>query len=181
MLFKQERFIMQSRAGLALILALTVLSGCSTFTGESGETLPRDARWGLVPLVNYSQTPQAGERSEQILLSVLSQRGLQPYVYPRSEQDETMLFDDSERLAAGMEWAQSQGFDYVISGSVEEWQYKSGLDGEPAVGISLRVLEPVTGRVIWSNSGARAGWSRESLSGSAQKVLRELTDDLRLE
>lgn len=172
---------MQSRAGLALILALTLVTGCSTFTGKGGNTLPRDARWGLVPMVNYSQTPQAGERSEQILLSVLSRRGLQPVVYPVADQDETMLFDDSERLAAGMEWAQRQGFDYVISGSVEEWQYKSGLDGEPAVGISLRVLEPATGRVLWSNSGARAGWSRESLAGTAQKVLRELTDEMRLE
>ena len=172
---------MQSRAGLALILALTLVTGCSTFTGKGGNALPRDAQWGLVPMVNYSQTPQAGERSEQILLSVLSQRGLQPVVYPAADQDDTMLFDDSERLAAGMEWAQRQGFDYVISGSVEEWQYKSGLDGEPAVGISLRVLEPATGRVLWSNSGARAGWSRESLSGTAQKVLRELTDEMRLE
>lgn len=172
---------MQSTAGLALILALTLVTGCSTFTGKSGDSLPRDASWGLVPLVNYSQTPQAGERSEQILLSVLSQRGLQPVVYPKTEQETTMLFDDSARLATAMEWARRQGFDYVISGSVEEWQYKSGLDGEPAVGISLQVLEPTTGKVIWSNSGARAGWSRESLSGSAQKVLRELTADLRLE
>ncbi|MFO7705370.1 MAG: penicillin-binding protein activator LpoB [Halopseudomonas sp.] len=172
---------MQSRAGLALILALTLVTGCSTFTSKSGDTLPRDADWGLVPLVNYSQTPQAGERSEQILLSVLNQRGLQPVVYPKTEQEATMLFDDSARLTAAMEWARRQGFDYVISGSVEEWQYKSGLDGEPAVGISLQILEPATGRVVWTNSGARAGWSRESLSGSAQKVLRELTDDLRLE
>ncbi|HBP2669543.1 TPA: penicillin-binding protein activator LpoB, partial [Pseudomonas aeruginosa] len=43
------------------------------------------------------------------------------------------------------------------------------------------VLEPASGRVLWSTSGARAGWSRESLAGAAQKVLRELVGDLRLE
>lgn len=172
---------MQSKVGLALTLALILVAGCTTFTGKTGDALPRDARWALVPVVNYSQTPQAGERSEQILLSVLSQRGLRPTVYPITEQDETLLFDDRERLAAALKWARSEGFDYVIGGSVEEWQYKSGLDGEPAVGISLRVLDPATGRVIWSNSGARAGWSRESLAGSAQKVLHELVEDLRLE
>ncbi|MCM0290554.1 hypothetical protein FCG81_18730, partial [Pseudomonas aeruginosa] len=63
----------------------------------------------------------------------------------------------------------------------QEWQYKNGLDGEPAVGVSLQVLEPASGRVLWSTSGARAGWSRESLAGAAQKVLRELVGDLRLE
>ena len=69
----------------------------------------------------------------------------------------------------------------MVAGSVEEWQYKNGLDGEPAVGISLRVIEPATGRVLWSKSGARAGWSRESLAGSAQKVLNKLVGGLRVE
>ena len=68
-----------------------------------------------------------------------------------------------------------------MTGSVEEWQYKNGLDGEPAVGISLQIVEPASGRVLWSNSGARAGWSRESLAGTAQKVLRKLVSDLRLQ
>ena len=68
-----------------------------------------------------------------------------------------------------------------MSGSVEEWQYKNGLDGEPAVGLSLRVLDARTGQVLWSNSGARAGWSRESLAGSAQKVLNTLIGDLRID
>lgn len=172
---------MQSKTGLTLGLLLALLAGCTTFTGKSGDSFQRDANWGLVPLVNYSQTPQAGERGEQILLSVLSQRGLQPRVYPLAEQDEMLLFDDRERMIEALEWARSQDFDYVLSGSIEEWQYKSGLDGEPAVGISLRILEPATGRVLWSNSGARAGWSRESLAGTAQKVLHELVENLRLE
>ncbi len=172
--------MMQSIRWVSLGL-VALLAGCSSFIGKDSPQLPREAQWGLVPLVNYSQTPQAGERSEQILLSVLSQRGLQPRVYPLAQQGEMALLDDRERLAAGLDWARRQKLDYVISGSVEEWQYKNGLDGEPAVGISLRVLEPSTGRVLWSSSGARAGWSRESLAGTAQKVLGKLVDDLRLE
>lgn len=171
---------MQSIRWMSLGL-LVLLAGCSSFIGKDSPALPRDAQWGLVPLVNYSQTPQAGERSEQILLSVLSQRGLQPRLYPAAKQGEMALLDDQERLAAGLAWARQQKLDYVVSGSVEEWQYKNGLDGEPAVGISLRVIEPASGRVLWSSSGARAGWSRESLAGTAQKVLDALVDDLRFE
>ena len=164
-------------------LALTVLlvAGCASFTGESGPNLPRTAKWGIVPMVNYSQTPQAGERSEQILLSVLSSRGLHPRVYPVSTQGEQALMDDNERLTGALEWAREQKLDYVVSGSVEEWQYKNGLDGEPAVGISLRVLEASSGRVLWSKSGARAGWSRESLAGNAQTVIDKLVGALRFE
>ena len=102
-------------------------------------------------------------------------------VEPPARQGDLILIDDRERLAAALDWARQQRLDYVLSGSVEEWQYKNGLDGEPAVGISLRVLEPATGRVLWSNSGARAGWSRESLAGSAQKVIDKLVDDLQLQ
>lgn len=91
------------------------------------------------------------------------------------------MLDDRERFNQALSWAREQKLDYVVSGSVEEWQYKSGLDGEPAVGISLQIIEPATGRVLWSKSGARAGWSRESLAGTAQKVLRTLVGDLSLE
>ena len=69
----------------------------------------------------------------------------------------------------------------MVSGSVEEWQYKNGLDGEPAVGISLRVLQASNGQVLWSKSGARAGWSRESLAGTAQQVLDKLVGALGFE
>jgi hypothetical protein len=172
---------MQAIRNLGLALTVLFVAGCASFTDETSPNLSRSGEWGIVPMVNYSQTPQAGERSEQILLSVLSSHGLQPRVYPASTQGEQALMDDNERLAGALDWARQQKLDYVVAGSVEEWQYKNGLDGEPAVGISLRVLEASTGRVLWSKSGARAGWSRESLAGTAQTVLDKLVGALRFE
>ncbi|SDF85605.1 penicillin-binding protein activator LpoB [Pseudomonas seleniipraecipitans] len=166
---------------VTLVVIGLLVAGCSSFTQENSTALPRGAQWGLLPLVNYSQAPQAGERSEQILLSVLSEEGLRPRVYPVVASVDVALLDDRERFNQALSWAREQKLDYVVSGSVEEWQYKSGLDGEPAVGISLQIIEPATGRVLWSKSGARAGWSRESLAGTAQKVLRTLVGDLSLE
>lgn len=173
---------MQSLRCLTLGLAAAIaLGGCATSTHNPSPVLPRNASWGVLPMVNYSQTPQAGERSEQILLSVLTRDGLQPQVYPIAADANLALLDDSERLAQALQWARTQKLDYVITGSVEEWRYKNGLDGEPAVGLSVRVLQASNGKVLWSNSGARAGWSRESLAGSTQKVLDQLISDLRLE
>lgn len=173
---------MLSIRNAAMLVAAVLMVGCSSFTRENSPELRRDAQWGLAPLVNYSQAPQAGERSEQILLSVLAEKGLRPRVYPANPSGDALpMLDDRERQTAALAWARQQKLDYVVTGSVEEWQYKNGLDGEPAVGISLQVIELSTGRVLWSNSGARAGWSRESLSGTAQKVLRKLARDLRLQ
>ena len=172
---------MQAIRTLSLALTVLFVAGCSSFTSENSPNLSRSAKWGIVPMVNYSQTPQAGERSEQILLSVLSSHGLQPRVYPTTTQGEQALMDDNERLTGALEWARDQKLDYVVAGSVEEWQYKNGLDGEPAVGVSLRVLDAKTGAVLWSKSGARAGWSRESLAGNAQTVIDKLVGALRFE
>lgn len=166
---------------LTLVVIAALATGCSSFTRESGQTLPRNASWGVAPLVNYAQTPQAGERAEQILISILAEEGVRPLMYPQAPRQGLLLQDDRERQIQALDWARQQRLAYVITGSVEEWQYKNGLDGEPAVGVSLQVLEPATGRVVWSSSGARAGWSRESLAGAAQKVLRELVGNLDFE
>lgn len=168
------------RSTLALATALA-LGGCASHTGNPSPLLPRAAQWGLLPLSNYSQAPQAGERNEQILLSVLIKDGLHPLVYSAPGDIDPVLLSDNERQAGALQWARRQKLDYLITGSVEEWRYKSGLDGEPAVGISLRVLEAATGRVLWSTSAARAGWSRESLAGASHKVLDQLVGELRLE
>jgi hypothetical protein len=165
---------------LALTAAL-FLAGCASHTGNPSPVLPRNAHWGLLPMNNYSQTPQAGERSEQILLSVLSKGGVHPLVYSAAGDIDPALMSDNERQAGALQWAKAQKLDYLITGSVEEWRYKTGLDAEPAVGMSLRVLDASSGRVLWSTSGARAGWSRESLAGTSQKVLDQLVGELRLE
>ncbi|MBA1179963.1 penicillin-binding protein activator LpoB [Pseudomonas psychrotolerans] len=164
---------------LVASVATVLLAGCSSFTRPSGEALPKDARWGLVPLANYAQAPMAGDRAAQILVSVLGERGIRPQVYDDS-QGGNPTDDEKARQRAALDWARQQNLQYVLTGSVDEWQYKNGLDGEPAVGVTLQVIEPASGRVVWSNSGARSGWSRESLAATAQKVLRGTTQELQL-
>ena len=99
---------MQVIRNLGLAMAVLFVAGCASFTNDASPKLSRDAQWGIVPMVNYSQTPQAGERSEQILLSVLSEHGLRPQVYPASTQGEQALMDDNERLAVALDWARQQ-------------------------------------------------------------------------
>jgi TolB-like protein len=92
------------------------------------------------------------------------------------------LFEPTERKVTeeAQKWAKEQGVRYAVLGSIEEWRYKVGIDGEPAVGVTLKVLDLSSGRVLWSASGAKSGWSREALSAVGQTLLSNLLSSLQL-
>ena len=86
------------------------------------------------------------------------------------------LLQPSERkvMAEADKWARSVGARYAIYGAVDEWRYKVGIDGEPAVGVALHIMDLQNNSVVWSGVGGKSGWSRESLSGVAQKLIKQL-------
>jgi hypothetical protein len=62
----------------------------------------------VAPLVNYAQTPQAGERAEQILISILAEEGVRPLTYPQAPRQDLLLQDDRERQIQALDWARQQ-------------------------------------------------------------------------
>ncbi len=165
-----------------LLPIFLLLTACSSQQVQQGVTLPRDARWALLPLVNLSEAPRAGERARRLVEAALRARGLEPVLAPTPRaRQELPLLDDRVRLDEALAWARRERIHYAVTGSVEEWRYKSGLDGEPAVGLSLRIVEIPEGRVVWVGSGSRTGWGYDNLSGTATRVIDDLLDALRLE
>jgi TolB-like protein len=165
------------RALVALPLAL---AACSTVSVPRAPTLDSSASWALVPMVNHTETPQAGLRAEAILESLLRNGGITTLRrYPSSIGGDA-LFEPSERKGVdqALDWARSQNMRYAVTGTVDEWRYKVGVDGEPAVGFTLQVLDVPTGRVLWSAAGGRTGWSREALSAVAHQLLTRLSAPL---
>ncbi len=159
-----------------LVIFSSVLAGCSTLKGSRAPDMDLGARWILLPSINNTETPQAGGRLDSIAASLLRTHGVADLsLYPAGQGGDA-LFESADRKSqeAALAWAKKQGARYAVAGTVDEWRYKVGLDGEPAAGISLSIIELSTGRVLWSGTGARTGWSRESVAGVAQ----ELTDDL---
>lgn len=55
-----------------------------------------------------------------------------------------------------------------------------GVDGEPAVGLSVSIIDLESGAVVYAASGGKSGWSREALSAVAQKLARELLSGVQL-
>lgn len=168
------------RARRLLLVLPAVLAACSTVSAPPAPRLDRAAPWALLPMVNHTETPQAGLRAEAILESLRRNGGVSALRrYPSSIGGDA-LFEPSERKGVdqAIDWARSQGARYAVTGTVDEWRYKVGVDGEPAVGFTLQVLEVGTGRVLWSAAGGRTGWSREALSAVAHQLLTRLSAPL---
>ncbi|MGI9287318.1 MAG: penicillin-binding protein activator LpoB [Pseudomonadales bacterium] len=166
-----------------LIIACMLLTSCAVNQTERKIEFDKEESWVLLPIINFSQTPQAGERAERIAETLLRSEGLKTLSHYPSLEDPNGLpiLDEQKRFNSALAWAQDNDMRYGVTGSIEEWRYKSGLDGEPAVGVSLQIIDVGSGDVLWSGSGSRAGWSRESLSGTAHKVLEKLVAKIKLE
>jgi hypothetical protein len=162
---------------IIMLLAGLAAAGCST-TNTSGIGTAMDAndKWVMLPILNHTDVPQAGLRAEAITEALLRSGGVNNFTrYPATLNQDT-LFEPAERKVqdeAG-KWARTQGARYAVYGAVDEWRYKVGIDGEPAVGVALHIMDLQSGAVLWSGVGGKSGWSRESLSGVAQKLIRGL-------
>jgi hypothetical protein len=166
------------RIFIVMLLAAFAAAGCTTTNSTGIATAAMDAgeKWVLLPIVNNTDVPQAGLRAEAITEALLRANGVNNLTrYPATLNQDT-LFEPAERKVQdeANKWARSQGARYAVYGAVDEWRYKVGIDGEPAVGVALHIMDLQSGGVVWSGVGGKSGWSRESLAGVAQKLIRSL-------
>ena len=162
--------------------ALMVLAACSTIDRGTPPSLERHASWVVLPFANHTETPMAGNRAEAIAHALLQAQGVGTVRRTPASTQKEALFGaaDSTRMDDALTWAREQKIRYALAGSVDEWRYKVGVDGEPAVGLVLQVIDLGSGSVVWTATGARSGWSREALSAVGQKLMRDLLGDLSL-
>ena len=161
---------------IALCAGLLLLAGCATHTRHTQDVaLNADATWLVLPLVNRTTTPQAGLAAQAIVEAVLAEHGVADARTYQADDDQGVLFEAASQASrdAMRQWAAKQGGDYVVSGVVHEWRYKTGVDGEPAVGVMIEIRD-AAGKLIYSGTGARAGWARQSLSETGQRVIDDL-------
>lgn len=165
-----------------LLMALLMLvSGCSVYEIQHVEPFKASERWVILPIINHSDTPEAGERATDIAATLLRSRGiskLSNYVVPTATNQALPELNQQKNLQDAIDWATKQGYRFAVSGSVQEWHYKSGLDAEPAAGITLTIMDLNNSQIVWSASGSSTGWGRESVSGVAHELMAKLIDDL---
>ena len=168
--------ILQTLKVTASALVLCALAACSTVDRGRAPTLQANAEWTVLPFANHTETPMAGNRAESVAEALLHAQGVGKVKRYTSTAQQEAMFDagDTKRQEQALPWAREQGVRYALAGTVDEWRYKVGVDGEPAAGITLQIIDVQSGDILWSGAGGKSGWSREALSAVAQKLIREL-------
>ncbi len=170
---------------IAILLLVAALSSCAVMDRTAtSKPLERNAKWALLPIVNHTDVPQAGLRAEAIAEVLLRSREINNLSSYPATLNRDSLFEPAERKVVidALSWAREQGVRYAVTGAVDEWHYKVGIDGEPAVGMTLQVIDLKEGdRVVWTAAGSKTGWSRDALSAVAQKLLKDLLSDIPLQ
>ncbi|AJY27226.1 hypothetical protein BTM_6124 (plasmid) [Burkholderia thailandensis 34] len=170
-----------SRLCLIAVALTCVASACGTMQRTAAPTLAYSDRIAVAAVANYTETPDAGRSAESIAAGALRAGGLDDVRVAPAESEGGAMFDAARRVDAAhaLDWARSQDVRYVLSGAVEEWRYKTGVDGEPVVGVTFELLDVSSGTVVWSAVGSRTGWSRSGLSSVATKLIADVLSPLR--
>jgi len=168
------------KSALLTVTAL-LLVGCSTtiHQGTAPASPTSDLRVFLAPFNNATDDDHAGRALTEITASVLLEHGI--------TLANTELANARTRAenAAGEDGLYSESIKalnatHLLIGTVHEYRYKTDLDGDPVVGISMRLVDTATSRVLWQGSCSRVGVLFSSLSLASQKAVNELVRQMPL-
>jgi TolB-like protein len=157
-----------------ILILILMFSGCSSIMNKNEVTLPKNQKYAISSFWNYTETPMAGFRASSIVEGVISQKNITLYslIGGTNEMENIKtkeLFIDQKK-----EEAKKLGALYLITGDVQEWRYKTGIDGEPVVSYTLKIIDLNTNQTIFSGVGAKSGWGHKSIGVVAQEIAKEL-------
>ena len=165
------------------LLSLSLLSGCATVVYD-GDSVEQDGsaelRVLMPPFFNATNDDHAGRALTELTGTALVARGIPLY------QTEELLLSTQDETAAGpegrySELAQTIGATHLLIGTVHEYRYKTDLDGDPAVGITIRIVDAHDGRTVWQGSSSNIGYAFASVTSASQRAVRRLVKRIPVE
>jgi len=155
---------------IIFFLILIFFAGCSAISYNANQgKLDKNQKIAVDVFSNYTETPMAGYRAASIMDAALLQRGF------KSNPMYSMVSDESSNVEISLmeriKKAKNTGASLLATGEVIEWRYKTGIDGEPAVSLVIRVYDTQTAEVIFSSTGSKNGLGYSSIGLVANDVI----------
>jgi hypothetical protein len=177
------------RPVLAAALALA-LAGCTSvvFQGPppapsapashgantaGASALSQPMRVFLPPFFNATDDDHASRALTELTASALLESGV-PLVQTEPALTKSRLENAAGADGLYLDTARALGATHLLLGTVHEYRYKTDLDGDPAVGLTLRLVDAKDGRTLWQGSSAKVSVFFSSLSKTAQRAVRDL-------
>lgn len=159
-----------------VLIIIALAPGCAhRALYDGGVHLPPkgEVRVFVPPFTNATEDDHAGRAMTELTVSALLELNV-PIL-----QKESSLIKSREEKAAGtdgvyLEAARSVQATHLLLGTVHEYRYKTDLDGDPAVGLTLRLVDATSGVTLWQGSSARVGIFFASLTTTSQRAVRDL-------
>ncbi|WP_298138260.1 hypothetical protein [Acidiferrobacter sp.] len=169
--------LMKRVAGMIMTI---LLSGCASTAlhASAPPHLAPGAAISVAPFANYTTTPGAGARAASMTASLLTTHGLGAVTTLAAERHNRLPLGLAPNPAALLRQARAMGARYMVDGAVQEWRYTIGLDGQPAVAVTMNLVSVRTGQILWSATGSRSGTPRESVGVLAENTLNAMVQRL---
>lgn len=162
-------------ASLALLLGAC---GTSRLHVSNSVAVDKSATWAVLPFDNHTTVPFAGQQAQTLAAALLQSHGVSHVDLPPPPANPAPIGEDAQQRQQQQEWARSQQVRYLVTGSVEEWRYKVGMDGEPAVSLTLVLTDVATGQPLWRGAASASGRYWQSVGVVAQNTLDRLVKRL---
>jgi len=163
---------------LQLLLAVSILSSCSTMVINTQKfNIGKNDVYAVFPFNNYTETPYAGLRVASILDGILLSRNY--HVINNIQEFKNNGYGNKSGLKKMLRKAKKEGAEYLIVGNVNEFRYKTGIEGEPAVSVNIFIYSSSNGKLIWSGVGSAtvaSGLSDQSMTTLVQSVLNKMVN-----
>jgi polysaccharide biosynthesis protein PelC len=167
---------------LPLFALFLLLAGCTTTAVRDGsKPHVNEGKFTLVmpPFLNATDNEHAGQALTQLTGSTLLEYGI-PLIQTEEILNKTADETAPKQEVRNQQIAQENKATYLLMGTVHEYRYKSDLSANPAVGITLRLVNVADGRTLWQGSSSKVGLVCASLTSTAQKAVRELVSKVPL-
>ena len=157
-----------SRYAFFLYGIVFILVSCAKVVDKNEYKLVKIKNYMVLPFRNYTDTPLAGYKVASMVEGIMRVKGYE-VVDSELGRERDIYKEGLEKVIRSVR----KGVDYIVTGTVSEYEYKVGVEGEPVVSFTIYVIDTATGRVVKSATLSAQGSSYDSLGTITQKLLRE--------
>jgi hypothetical protein len=154
-----------------LFLTALLFLGCSQkeISIQQNSVFPKNVK--VIPFANLTQTPLAGYKVASITTGVAKSYGINVsdtlLNYPEKDYSLKQIQNILNNFKDG----------YVITGFVNEYKYKAGIDANPAVSITLKVYDASQKKYVFTSTVSEVGSAYDSLGVITQNALKDIMNE----